>query len=402
MSDPSRDSFALFLRTVFGDLIRIVSTATGAPLAILDMGGRVLIRTVGTVRRGRGGPRAVRGRRTAPIETDQVALGRLVTFSGDARLGPLATVLAREIERHFGLECHLDEVSERLAQAFDEIHLLYRFAHIVSIDQAFSVNARCLLEETVEVLDGRLIAITMPDQNCLIWAAGPGAAPPAGLRSLVTDRAVMTGLLVDLVKKANGAGSSEPTRHPGAMASPSGPVTYSLVPVSVRSRIAGYAALFRMDADLPFATGELRLLECLAHELSKAATTQVLHGELQGILFNVVKSLVTAIEAKDEYTRGHSVRVYDLCVRLGQHLELSVEELRVLSWAALLHDIGKLAIDGAILRCPSELNEEQFRQIRTHPEWGCRVLEPIAQFREMLPGIHHHHERYDGNGYRTV
>jgi HD-GYP domain-containing protein (c-di-GMP phosphodiesterase class II) len=189
------------------------------------------------------------------------------------------------------------------------------------------------------------------------------------------------------------------TRVPGSIPSPHGNVDYVLVPVSVRSEPAGYAAIFRSEGEPPIETTELRFLECLAAELGNTATAHELQLELSRLLFNVVQSLVAAIEAKDRYTRGHSQRVYRLAVRIGQRLRLSEDDLQTLAWAALLHDIGKIAIDGQILNKIEKLSDAEFAAIKSHPERGCRVLEPIPQLHRVLPGIRHHHERWDGRGY---
>jgi HD-GYP domain-containing protein (c-di-GMP phosphodiesterase class II) len=169
--------------------------------------------------------------------------------------------------------------------------------------------------------------------------------------------------------------------------------------VRTRAAVNGYVGVFRRGGAEPFETGELRLLECLSQELSHTAITRDLLRELQEMLFNTVRSLVAAIDAKDEYTRGHSERVFRVSVALGERLGLPPEQLQALSWAALLHDVGKIAIQRDILNKPARLSEEEYRTIQSHPARGCRVLEPIPQLRSVLPAIRHHHERFDGTGY---
>jgi HD-GYP domain-containing protein (c-di-GMP phosphodiesterase class II) len=117
------------------------------------------------------------------------------------------------------------------------------------------------------------------------------------------------------------------------------------------------------------------------------------------MLFHTVRGLVAAIDAKDEYTRGHSERVHHVSILIAKRLGLSAEEIRRVSWAAMLHDVGKIAIGRSILHKPGKLTDDEYETIKTHPVRGCRVLEPIPQLREILPGIRHHHERWDGRGY---
>ena len=157
--------------------------------------------------------------------------------------------------------------------------------------------------------------------------------------------------------------------------------------------------LLRTAAEPRPETGEVRLLEVLAGQLSGASTTRELFTEIKGVLFSTVKSLVAAIDAKDAYTKGHSHRVYAMSVRIGERFGLSEDVLQTLTWSALLHDVGKIAIPHRILCKPGRLTPEEFEIIKTHPERGCLVIQPIPQFRSLLPGIRHHHERFDGRGY---
>ncbi|MCK4304668.1 MAG: HD-GYP domain-containing protein [Candidatus Eisenbacteria sp.] len=143
----------------------------------------------------------------------------------------------------------------------------------------------------------------------------------------------------------------------------------------------------------------MKILEGLAHRVARALGTLQLRSELQGFLFDTVKSLVAAVDAKDPYTRGHSERVHYLAVLAGTRMDLDPEQLQSLSWAAILHDIGKISIPRKILCKPSGLTQKEQEIIRTHPERGCAVIRPVPQFANALAGIRHHHEQFDGSGY---
>jgi HD-GYP domain-containing protein (c-di-GMP phosphodiesterase class II) len=113
----------------------------------------------------------------------------------------------------------------------------------------------------------------------------------------------------------------------------------------------------------------------------------------------VVVALVEAVEAKDPYTRGHTRRVAELAVRIGQELRLGPERLRVLNRAALLHDIGKIGVPDTILNKPTKLTEDEFAVIREHPIRGYAMIRHVKSLQQELGGIRHHHERLDGSGY---
>jgi hypothetical protein len=121
--------------------------------------------------------------------------------------------------------------------------------------------------------------------------------------------------------------------------------------------------------------------------------------ELQDAYSATVRSLVAAIEAKDPYTRGHSERVADYARRLTQAIGGTEPEAIVAERAGLLHDIGKIGIAKRTLTSTARLGDDEVRSIREHPALGGRVLKDVEFLGDVLPIIHHHHERVDGAGY---
>jgi HD-GYP domain-containing protein (c-di-GMP phosphodiesterase class II) len=112
-----------------------------------------------------------------------------------------------------------------------------------------------------------------------------------------------------------------------------------------------------------------------------------------------IRMLAAAIDEKDPYTRGHSGRVAKYSLLIGQELGLDAEALDKLRISALLHDVGKIGVDDHVLKKPGKLTEEEFELMKQHPVKGANIMRPVAQLRDMLPGIELHHERLDGRGY---
>jgi len=108
---------------------------------------------------------------------------------------------------------------------------------------------------------------------------------------------------------------------------------------------------------------------------------------------------VSAIDQKDHYTSGHSERVGFLAHLTGRGLGLPLSELKVLEWAGLLHDVGKIGIPEDILNKPGRLTEAEFDQIKRHSVMGHEILKPIASLEQVLAGVLYHHETPDGSGY---
>ena len=105
------------------------------------------------------------------------------------------------------------------------------------------------------------------------------------------------------------------------------------------------------------------------------------------------------VRVTDREIRAHNGRVGDLCVRIARQLGMTPSEQRVLARSGLLHDIGKLAIPGAILHKHDPLDDSEWKLMRTHPEVGLRILQWAGHFERALLAVLHHHERMDGSGY---
>jgi HD-GYP domain-containing protein (c-di-GMP phosphodiesterase class II) len=121
--------------------------------------------------------------------------------------------------------------------------------------------------------------------------------------------------------------------------------------------------------------------------------------ENRELFLGSIRMLAAAIDEKDPYTRGHSGRVAKYAIILGNGLGLTAEELDRLRISALLHDVGKIGVDDRVLKKPGKLTDEEFDLMKQHPSKGANIMRPVAQLKDMLPGIELHHERMDGGGY---
>ncbi|OIN98812.1 hypothetical protein AUJ67_08055 [Candidatus Desantisbacteria bacterium CG1_02_49_89] len=171
------------------------------------------------------------------------------------------------------------------------------------------------------------------------------------------------------------------------------------VPLKIKDRIIGVAEAINKKDDERFDSRDQDLFATVANQIAMASENTKLNQDLEIMLFGTVASLVTAIEAKDTYTKGHSERVTEYALMLGRALKLSEDELVILRLSSLLHDIGKIGVMEGVLSKKDPLTEEEWKSIRQHPATGAKILEPVKQISNIIPFILHHHERYDGKGY---
>ena len=134
-------------------------------------------------------------------------------------------------------------------------------------------------------------------------------------------------------------------------------------------------------------------LEHFVLDLKRAA------AENRELFMNSIQMLAGAVDEKDPYTRGHSDRVTKYCLQIAKEMDLPEDFCEILRVSAQLHDVGKIGIEDRILKKPGALTEEEFTVMKTHTTKGANILRPVAQLKEMIPGIELHHESLDGRGY---
>ena len=121
------------------------------------------------------------------------------------------------------------------------------------------------------------------------------------------------------------------------------------------------------------------------------------HHELRIAWVQTIRALAEAVDAKDTYTRGHSERVGVYGSKMARALGLPRELIERVYISGLLHDVGKIGVRDAVIRKPGRLTEEEYDEIKLHPEIGARILQPVAFLSEVVPCVRHHHEWYDGS-----
>lgn len=158
-------------------------------------------------------------------------------------------------------------------------------------------------------------------------------------------------------------------------------------------------ALFWIFVGLGFVWFLAAIMVIAANISVKAAQKRIRQDEL--IIEQSISVLTKFVDAKDSYTNGHSYRVAEYSMLLGQKLGFSQDECRLLYYIALMHDCGKVAISDDILKKPDRLTDEEYLAIKTHTTAGAELLKDFTSIKDIRDGALYHHERFDGTGYPT-
>jgi response regulator RpfG family c-di-GMP phosphodiesterase/signal transduction histidine kinase len=157
--------------------------------------------------------------------------------------------------------------------------------------------------------------------------------------------------------------------------------------VELKARIRSLLRFRQVESELALLNRNLKM------------RTSDLVDQQRSLFLSTVKSLVSAIDAKDEYTRHHSTRVTEFTLKIAKKMNFSDKEMGDLELASLLHDVGKIAVPENILHKPGKLTDQEFALIKEHPARGESILKPVIELKEIARVVRAHHEHYDGSGY---
>lgn len=166
--------------------------------------------------------------------------------------------------------------------------------------------------------------------------------------------------------------------------------------ITIYCTIFGYMIIAYIFLTAEMSLKDLRQLQTISQQNKSLTET---NARINKLTFDMLRALVGTIEAKDNYTNGHSNRVAYYSKMLALRQGRSAEEVHQIYMVALLHDIGKIAIPDEIINKPGKLTREEFETIKLHPVKGAEILKDITEFPDLYLGALYHHERWDGKGY---
>jgi putative nucleotidyltransferase with HDIG domain len=170
------------------------------------------------------------------------------------------------------------------------------------------------------------------------------------------------------------------------------------VPLQRQDQVLG--CLFGLDKTTgEFDSVDAKLLTSIANESAIYLENALLFRDVHDLMMGMLHSLTSAVDAKDAYTCGHSERVALLSRHLAQQIKLPDSAVDRIYMAGLLHDVGKIGVSELVLQKTGRLTAEEFEQMKKHVQVGARIMADVKQMEDVIPGLLHHHERYDGRGY---
>lgn len=170
-------------------------------------------------------------------------------------------------------------------------------------------------------------------------------------------------------------------------------------PLVVKSSLIGIIFVGSKVNNQDYTDEDLEMLKSICTSAATGLENARLYTELQSTYLSTIKVLVSTIEAKDAYTRGHTERVAEYAKLLAEEMNLPKKQKEVVCFGAALHDIGKLGVYENILNKPSSLTEKEWSIIRSHPEVGANIIKNMKFLEAACDLVRHHHERLDGKGY---
>src|SRR5208337_1092836 len=174
----------------------------------------------------------------------------------------------------------------------------------------------------------------------------------------------------------------------------------SLVSVALRmkTRLVGFIGVASFTKTKRFAEGQRKLLSIVSSRAAAAIENAKLYEDLRQTFQQTIHGLAKAIDKMDRYTAGHSDRVATYAMYLAVRLRLPPDVIEIVRQSALMHDIGKI-VCVMNLNKPGKLTQDEYEMFKRHPTYGKDILDPIKFLHPLVPGVHLHHERWDGRGY---
>jgi putative nucleotidyltransferase with HDIG domain len=314
--------------------------------------------------------------------TQRVALGN---FSEPVRVDS-----GDEFEQ---LALSFNSMAHRLGRQFTSLSVINDIGRAALMETKTERVMAKAVSRMGELLPQASVGFLLGSSNPGHWQAFDGQAPGAPGVEIIADLKQWLGDESDLVvsgREARGLRSGFPGMTEDSRV--------LLLPLRDHDQIAGVIVMV-FPAASAVTSVEISQARQTADQVALALASSRLVERLDQLSWGTLSALARTIDANSPWTAGHSERVTMFSMAIGRELGLPERDLDLLHRGGLLHDIGKISVPPALLDKPAKLTDEEMEVIKSHPAVGSRILAPISVFRDIIPIVRHHHEKFDGTGY---
>ncbi len=366
-------------------IARLVDRSSEWGEPVFEGGAGISVIAISVVRRSRTVGTVFAHARTGDLPDDSpLASCPLQNREGLEVISGLLRQTAADLTALHELFNDTDDLSHRLGEAYETLELLYSLGRVMrNIDhpEKFIVHVCHKIRET---LNFGFVAMNVgKDMNLLpartFWDGNADAGPDG---YAAQDR------LLNAIKNNTSLEEWSDTLGAIVRSLPTDYGTDAIIVAGDKQSDGGVISSY-----------DTKLIEAAASFSSIFLSNARLFDHQKKLFVGIVESLSAAIDAKDTYTNGHSQRVAHIGEQIALNLGMTSQEAERVKICGLLHDVGKIGVPEAVLCKPGRLTDEEFDEIKKHPEIGFRILKDLTGLEDVLPGVLHHHERIDGRGY---
>ncbi len=290
-------------------------------------------------------------------------------------------------------ERKLSVATHKLEARNQELSAIYRLSSTIGNERHISSLCEKTVEEVRRTLGAATVCILLREEitGDLVTAAATGGQTN-GSRPRIKPG---SSLLWQVMKTGKPLSLAGIRGKAGANAGPAG----IAAPIKTRDKALGLIYALGGPDGRDFSARDRALLSSIAAQAAVALENATLYHDLENLFVGIAWSFASALDAKSPWTAGHSKRVTQYSVAIAEEMNMAPEFLHSVRTGGLLHDIGKIGISEKILDKPSAISRAEHKAIVEHATQGAKILEHIDVFQPLLPGIKHHHERWDGRGF---
>ncbi|MEW6109789.1 MAG: HD domain-containing phosphohydrolase [Nitrospirota bacterium] len=281
---------------------------------------------------------------------------------------------------------------QELSNAYEELSLLYRISEVFTFLSVDEICSR-IVKEAVSTIGVKTAAVLFLDEKgcklCTKTSIGNWDAE----REFHRDGGIIWKVIES--RKSSAFCRLNETEYgdyfPGLS-------SLMVCPVVGKVKALGAIVIADKESEEEFYSKDSKLLMAISVQAGLAIENAFLYSEFESLMIGAIRSLVKALEASSHWTAGHTERVTEYAIGIGNYMGLRSELIEKLKITSLLHDIGKIATPKEILNKKSKLEEDEWLEIKKHPVLGAEILKELKQFEEIIMSIKYHHEYWNGRG----